>query len=125
MGLSLLGFVMPGWQRMQKSPPRPATKPKRIFTKKQATQARKKPPPTPSADQSPPGIQEVIIRDTPMVVFLDPSQDENEDEELTDKEWNSSPSTSSAHSKLSLKPSNNTKLLPDRPLHMSLRSRQQ
>ena len=103
-------------------PPPPATKSKRIFTKKQATQTRKKPPPTPSTHQSPPRIQEVVICDTPTVVFLDLSQEESDDEQLSDDEWNSSPATSALYSKSTLQPATNTKLLPDHPLHMSLRS---
>ena len=50
---------------------------------KQATQAGKTRPPTPSQDQSPPRIHKVVIRDPPIIVFLDLSQDESEDEELT------------------------------------------
>jgi len=92
---------------------------------KQATQTRKKPPPTSSTHQSPPRIQEVVICDTPMVVFLDLSQEESDDEQLSDDEWNSSPATSALHSKSTLQPATNTKLLPDHPLHMSLRSRRQ
>jgi len=110
-----------------KKPPRlplQATKSKRIFTKKQVTQTRKKPPPTPAPHHTPPQIQELVICNTLMVAFLNSSQDESEDEQLSDDEWNSLP-TSAQHSKSTQQPSNNTKLLPDRLLNMSLRSHPQ
>ena len=75
-----------------KKPPRASAqdpKSKRIYTKKQATQTHKKPPPMASTHQSPRVIQEVVISDTPMVVFLDLSQGESEDNQLSDDEWNS------------------------------------
>lgn len=58
-----------------------------------------------------------------MVVFLDPEQDESEDELLSDGEWNSLLPAVGESSKLNPRPLKNTHLLPDRPLHMSLRSR--
>ncbi|KAG0639057.1 hypothetical protein HOY80DRAFT_1046257 [Tuber brumale] len=67
-------------------------------------------------------VQEVVIGNTPIVMMIDSEVDESEEEILSDSDWNTPlgaqqkhPSSSPFHAQRSTK--------PDRPLHMSLRSR--
>jgi hypothetical protein len=77
-----------------------------------------------------PEVREVVIGDSSMVIFIDPESErgESEEEEVSDKEWelipaNNQRTTGNHGYKRSREKSVSNKLLPDRPLHMSLRSR--
>lgn len=84
--------------------------------------------PPPISQTPPPDICEVTIGDTPMVAIIDPEyrEEESTEEEVSDSEWDCSLLTPVK----STRQARNTKgrgqrsrqLVPDRPLHMSLRS---
>jgi hypothetical protein len=85
----------------------------------------------PDGSQPLPEVYEVIIGDSPMVIFIDPEceRGESEEEEVSDEEWelivpaNNQQTTGCRRNIRSQEKSVLNRLLPDRPLHMSLRSR--
>ena len=82
----------------------------------------------PAPETPPQLVQEVVIRGTPMVAFLDSEVDEEESkEEISDGEWNgstTSPAKTTPRTRnFLLSPRAKKRLVPDRPLHMALCSR--
>ena len=80
-----------------------------------------KPPPIP---RTPPIIvQEIVISNTPMVMFIDPEVEESEDEQLSENEWSTPhmiPNHTRRSSSIFAAPKS---LQPNVPLHMRLQSR--
>jgi len=67
-------------------------------------------------------VREVVIAHTLMVMFIDSEVKGREEEILSDSDWNTPPQTLQKHPSSSpFRAQKGTK--PDRPLHMSLRSR--
>ena len=102
----------------KKKVPRTYRARQKVSTK--AAQKPKKIPPPHSSLLTPDRlVREVVIANTPMVMFIDSEVEDSEDEILSDREWDASPETLQRHPPSSpFQAPKSTK--PDRPLHMSL-----
>ena len=92
-------------------------------SRKTSTTPKRKPTRPPPAPRTPPIIvQEIVISNTPMVMFIDPEVEESEDKQLTENKW-STPYTTPNHSRrfssIFAAPKS---LYPNVPFHMRLQS---